>query len=32
VVDELREMNPDSMTPIEALTLLNQLVSRARQG
>jgi len=32
VVDELREMNPDSMTPLEALTLLNQLVTRARQG
>jgi DNA mismatch repair protein MutS len=32
VVDELRAMNPDSMTPLEALTLLNQLVTRARQG
>ena len=32
VVKELREMNPDSMTPLEALTLLNQLVTRARQG
>jgi len=32
VVKELREMNPDSMTPLEALMLLNQLVTRARQG
>ena len=32
VVDELRATNPDAMTPLEALTLLNQLVTRARQG
>lgn len=32
VVDELRKVDPDSMTPLEALTLLNRLVSRARQG
>ncbi len=32
VINELRETNPDSMTPLEALTLLNQLVTRARQG
>ncbi len=32
VVKELRDLNPDSMTPIEALTLLNELVTRARQG
>ena len=32
VVDELAGMNPDSMTPLEALTQLNRLVTRARQG
>ena len=32
VVDELADMNPDSMTPLEALTALNRLVTRARQG
>jgi len=32
VVDELASMNPDSMTPLEALTELNRLVTRARQG
>jgi DNA mismatch repair protein MutS len=32
VVDELAAMNPDSMTPLEALTTLNRLVTRARQG
>jgi DNA mismatch repair protein MutS len=32
LVDELAGMNPDSMTPLEALTTLNRLVTRARQG
>jgi DNA mismatch repair protein MutS len=32
LIDELKEMNPDSMTPIDALTVLNRLVTRARQG
>jgi len=32
LVDELAAMSPDSMTPIEALTELNRLVTRARQG
>jgi DNA mismatch repair protein MutS len=32
VVDELRKLNPDSVTPLEALTLLDRLVSLARQG
>jgi DNA mismatch repair protein MutS len=32
IMDELAEMTPDSMTPIEALTELNRLVTRARQG
>jgi DNA mismatch repair ATPase MutS len=32
IVDELAAMSPDSMTPIEALTELNRLVTRARQG
>ena len=32
VMDELASMNPDSMTPLEALTELNRLVTRARQG
>jgi len=32
VVDELAGMNTDSMTPLEALTHLSRLVTRARQG
>ncbi len=32
IVDELKQLNPDAMTPLEALTLVNRLVSRARQG
>ncbi len=32
VVDELRTIDPQKMTPLEALTLLDRLVSRARQG
>lgn len=32
VIEELRKLHPDSITPLEALTLLNQLVTRARQG
>jgi DNA mismatch repair protein MutS len=32
LVDELRKIRPDAMTPLEALTLLDQLVTRARQG
>ncbi len=32
VVDELRSINPETMTPLEALTILDRLVSRARQG
>ena len=32
VVEELAEMNPDSMTPLEALTALSRLVARARRG
>ena len=32
VVDELKKINPEKMTPIEALTLLDRLVSLARQG
>jgi len=32
VVDELRKIDPQKMTPLEALTLLDRLVSRARQG
>ena len=32
VVDDLAAMNPDSMTPLEALTALSRLVTRARQG
>jgi DNA mismatch repair protein MutS len=32
VVGELKKMKTESMTPIEALTLLDQLVTRARQG
>lgn len=32
IVDELKQMNPDAITPLEALTLINRLVTRARQG
>jgi DNA mismatch repair protein MutS len=32
IVEELKGLNANEMTPIEALTLLNQLVERARQG
>ncbi|MEO8192316.1 MAG: DNA mismatch repair protein MutS [Gemmatimonadales bacterium] len=32
VMDELKKLNTDSMTPLEALALLERLVSRARQG
>ena len=32
IVDELKQLNPDAMTPLEALTLVNRLVSHARQG
>jgi len=32
VMDDLRRIEPDKMTPIEALALLDRLVSRARQG
>ena len=32
VVDELRKVNPESVTPIEALTLLDRLVTLSRQG
>ena len=32
LITELKNMNPDSMTPIEALTILHRLVSRAQQG
>jgi hypothetical protein len=31
-VDELRKTNPEKLTPLEALTLLDRLVSLARQG
>jgi DNA mismatch repair protein MutS len=32
LLTELRKLKTDTMTPIEALTLLDQLVTRARQG
>ncbi|HZK79267.1 MAG TPA: DNA mismatch repair protein MutS, partial [Gemmatimonadaceae bacterium] len=32
IVDELKQLDPDAMTPLEALTLVTRLVSRARQG
>jgi DNA mismatch repair protein MutS len=32
IIDELKQINPDTMTPLEALTLVNRLVSHARQG
>jgi len=32
IVEELKAMDANAMTPIEALTVLNRLVERARQG
>ncbi len=32
LVEEIAGMSPDSMTPLEALTHLNRLVTRAKQG
>jgi DNA mismatch repair protein MutS len=32
IVEELKQVEPNELTPIEALALLNRLVSRARQG
>jgi hypothetical protein len=32
LVDELARIETDSMTPLDALTALSRLVSRARQG
>ncbi len=32
IVDELKQVDPDAMTPLEALTLVTRLVGRARQG
>ena len=32
LVEDLKKMEPEKMTPIEALALLDRLVSRARQG
>jgi hypothetical protein len=32
VVDELKKIDTEKVTPLEALTLLDRLVSRARQG
>jgi len=32
IVEELLRTDPDSMTPLEALTLVNRLVGKARQG
>jgi hypothetical protein len=32
IVDELKHLDPNAMTPLDALTLLNRLVDRARQG
>lgn len=32
LIGELKKLKPDGMTPIEALALLDQLVTRARQG
>jgi DNA mismatch repair protein MutS len=32
VVEDLARLNPDAMTPLEALTELNRLVTRSRQG
>lgn len=32
IVEELKKLEPNELTPMDALTLLNQLVTRARQG
>jgi DNA mismatch repair protein MutS len=32
LVEDLKKLNPEKLTPIEALALLDRLVSRARQG
>jgi len=32
IVEELKKVDPNELTPIEALALLNRLVGRARQG
>jgi DNA mismatch repair protein MutS len=32
IVDELKQLDPDAMTPLDALTLVTRLVGRARQG
>jgi DNA mismatch repair protein MutS len=32
IVEELKHLDPNEMTPMDALTLLNRLVDRARQG
>ena len=32
LLDELRKINPERLTPIEALSLLDRLVSQAKQG
>jgi len=32
IVDELKRLDPNEMTPIESLAVLNRLVTRARQG
>ena len=32
IVEELKQLDPDAMTPLEALTLVTRLVGRARQG
>ncbi len=32
IVDELKHLDPNAMTPMDALTLLNRLVDRARHG
>jgi DNA mismatch repair protein MutS len=32
IIEELKQVEPNELTPIEALALLNRLVSRARQG
>ena len=32
IIDELKRLDPNEMTPLDALTLLNRLVDRAKQG
>jgi len=32
IVDELRKLDPDTLTPLDALLLVNRLVASARQG